>query len=204
MSHIEKNQCPGIRKEDFEAQRALVAIGLHKACQNDPDSIGIMSLGPSTTEESSVGGVPVTDSILDENEPPSELNKNMPSLGRIDSNDSSDMSTASANRIRGYENSYPALNSVQDKGKGKQHRTSGSVTGNDERPDPIGLTWSQHNFPDAPRTPAIANWNQVPASDTSYVNTIDALSGQLGHFRIIDMKPDHTDGLYHCPFDKCR
>lgn len=200
MSHIEKNQCPKIQNYDFETQRAIVANNMSVMSTKDDDEYGLMSLRISTVADSSVGGVPIANSILDNEETPEALNM-MPILSRIRSNDSSATSTASVTRSKVYQNSYPALGSdptskVEDKGKAKidSSTTSGS--------QPVE-SWAKRNFPDAPATPAPADWTPAGSSNSGYADTVDTADGPPGHFRIMDMKRNLHDGLYHCPFNNC-
>ena len=202
LSHIEKNQCPGIQDLDFETQRALIANDMQIESNKESDEFGILSLRATTIADSSVGGVPIADSILDNEETPDELNANMPTLSRILSNGSSATSSASVARSKAYQNSYPALGS-DAKGKGKENGKSKIDPTATDADQPVAESWAKRHFPDAPKTPAPADWTPIMSSESGYADTVDAADGKVGHFRIADLKPDSTDGKYHCPFLNC-
>lgn len=201
MNHIEKNQCPKIGPHDFETQRAMVANTMQKFTTENPDDLGLLALRISTNGESSIGGVPIARSILDNEETPDDLNMNIPSLTRVLSNSSSATSTASVIQIKGYNNNYPALGS-DPKTKGKERVKSRSNAASIEA-EPIAETWAKQHFPDAPQTPAPAGWKPGPSSNPGFVNTVDAATGKTGHFRLADLKQDPVDGFFHCPFPGC-
>ena len=200
VQHIEKNQCPHINRADFETQRALVAVNMHKMSNMDVDEIGLLSFTASTIGDQSVGGgVPIeADSLLDNDETADDLNLNMPGLARVLSDSSSATSAASVARTKKYENNFPALDAapkIEEKAKQKG-----------EAPKENGLpggTWAQRHFPNAPKTPASADWQQDSASDPSFVSTLNPLTGQKGHFRIMDLQRNPLDGNFHCPFEQC-
>ena len=207
VKHIEGSQCPVINKVDFETQRAMVAVNMHKMSNREQDEFGLLSFTTSTAGASSAdGGVPVgVDSLLDNEDMADEVNMNMPSLGRVLSNGSVATTTASIAHSKAYEQSYPALSTASSgngKGKGKGKENEKGNVANDQRSQ--HGTWAEQHFPDAPRTPAPADWQQVPSSDTGIISTIDASSGRRGHFRVADIKRDPMDGNYHCPFANCK
>lgn len=201
VQHIEKNQCPHINRADFETQRALVAVNMHKISNMDADEMGLLSFTTSTVGDQSVGGgVPIeVDSLLDNEEAVDDLNMNMPSLARVLSNSSSATSAASVARTKTYENSFPVLGAepkLKGKGKEKDEVQKDNVS--------QGGTWAQQHFPNAPKTPASADWQQVPSSDSGFGSTIDPLTGQKGHFRIMDLQRNPLDSNFHCPFEQCK
>lgn len=201
VQHIEKNQCPHINRADFETQRALVAVNMHKISNMDPDDMGLFTLTASTAGDQSVGGgVPIeAESLLDNAEAADDLNMNMPGLARILWNSSSSTSTASAARTKQYQSNFPLL--------GAEPKLKGKGVEKDEAPKENvsqGGTWAQRHFPDAPKTPASADWNENPRSDSSFVSTLNPITGQRGHFRIMDLMRNPLDGNYHCPFEQCK
>jgi hypothetical protein len=201
VQHIERNQCPHINRADFETQRALVAVNMHKISNMDTDDAGLLSFAASTAGDQSVGGgVPVeAESLLDNEEAVENLNMNMPSLAKVLSSSSSAMSAATVAGNKAYDASYPALGSEpKPKGKGKEKAGAGKENVSQ------GATWAQQHFPDAPKTPAPADWQQVSSSETGIVSTVDPLTGQKGHFRIMDLKRNPLDSNFHCPFDQCK
>lgn len=200
VQHIEKNQCPHINRADFETQRALVAVNMHKMSNMDVDEMGLLSFTASTIGDQSVGGgVPIeADSLLDNDETADDLNLNMPGLARILSDSSSATSAASVARTKKYENNFPALGAApkieeKAKPKGEAPTENGSQGG----------TWAQRHFPNAPKTPASADWQQDSVSDPSLISTLNPLTGQKGHFRIMDLQRNPLDGNFHCPFEQC-
>lgn len=199
VHHIERNQCPHINRADFETQRAMVAVNMHKMSNTEAEDVGLLSFAPSTTGDLSVGGgVPIeADSLLDNEETADELNMNMPGLARVLSNSSSTTSAASVARSKAYDNRYPVLGSEPKmKGKGKEKEGA-------QKENVSQRTWAQQHFPNAPMTPVPADWQQIPPSETGFVSTIDPLTGQIGHFRIMDLQPNPMDSNFHCPFDQC-
>lgn len=204
MSHIENNKCPMIGVSDFQTQRAIVANNMHMISNEEKEELGLMSFRHSTVGESSVGGVAIASSILDDEEPAEDLNMNMPSLSRVLSNGSSATSTASVAQTKAYHNSYPALGSEpKSKAKSKMSSTPGPMSA--QEGGAVAETWAKHNFPNAPNTPVTADWKQdwKPESNSGYINTTNAANGKHGHFRLADIKRDPVDGHYHCPFDGC-
>lgn len=198
VQHIEKNQCPHINRADFETQRALVAVNMHKISNMDADEMGLLSFTASTVGDQSVGGgVPIeAESLLDNED---DLNLDMPNLENILSNSSSTTSVASVTHIKAYENNFPVLGAepkLNSKGKEKDGTPKESVS--------QGGTWAQRYFPNAPKTPASADWQQDPASDSSLVSTLNPITGQKGHFRIMDLQRNPLDGNFHCPFEQCK
>lgn len=161
---------------------------------------GLLSFTASTVGDQSVGGgVPISESLMDNEEPVDELNMNMPSLARVLSNSTSTTSAASVARTQTYENSFPVLGSEPKlKGKGKEKDEVGK-----ENVSQRG-TWAQQHFPNAPKTPAPADWQPVSSSESGFVSTLDPLTGQKGHFRIMDLQRNPFDSNYHCPFDQCK
>lgn len=197
VQHIERNQCPHINRADFETQRALVAVNMHKISRMDADEV-LLSFAPSTAGDLSEGGVRLErDSLLDE--AADDLNMNMPGLAGVVSNSSSTTSGPSAVRSKAYENNYPVLGSEpKSKGKGKEKDGVNNENGSH------GATWAQQYFPNAPKTPASAGWQPVHLSESGIVSTVDPLTGQTGHFRVMDLQRNSLDSSYHCPFDGCR
>ena len=194
VQHIEKNQCPHINRADFETQRALVAVNMQKISNLDADEMGLLSFTASTVGDQSVGGgVPIeAESLLDNEEAVDDLNMNMPSLARVLSDSSSATSTASAACTKTYEKNFPVLGSEPKiKDKGEENVSQGG-------------TWAQRHFSNAPKTPASADWQQNSASDSSFVSTLNPITGQKGHFRIMDLQRNPLDGTFHCPFEHCK
>lgn len=200
MSHIEKNQCPGINRADFETQRAMVAITMHNMSNSNKRDEDPVSFATSTVGDSLGGGVRLDDlSLLDENEKPDALGEPLPTFGSGSSGSST--STSKDHPVRGklYESNYPVLGS-EPKGKGMSSKAS--TTG--EREDvSVNESWVNHNFPDAPKTPASPGWAPSSASEAGFLRTIDPANGKLGHFRIMDLNRDTLTGFYHCPFLRC-
>lgn len=201
VQHIEKNQCPHINRADFETQRALVAVNMHKMSNMDADEMGLLSFTASTVGDQSVGGgVPIeADSLLDNDEAADDLNLNMPGLARVLSDSSSATSAASIARTKTYENNFPVLGAEskpKDKSKQKDESSKESLS--------QGGTWAQRHFPNAPKTPASADWQLDSASDPSLISTLNPLTGQKGHFRIMDLQRNPLDGNFHCPFEQCK
>lgn len=200
VQHIEKNQCPHINRADFETQRALVAVNMHKMSNMDAEEMGLLSFTASTVGDQSVGGgVPIElDSLLDNEEAADDLNLNMPGLARVLSDSSSATSGLSGARTRIYEDSFPTLGAEpkpKEKGKQKGEAPKDNVS--------QGGSWAQRYFPNAPKTPASADWRRDSASDPSLISTLNPLTGQKGHFRIMDLQRNPMDGNYHCPFEQC-
>lgn len=200
VQHIEKNQCPHINRADFETQRALVAVNMHKMSNMDVDEMGLLSFTASTVGDQSVGGgVPIElDSLMDNEEVADDLNLNMPGLARVLSDSSSATSAASVGRTQKYENHFPAIG-AEPKLKGKERQK-------DEAPEEEshhGETWAQRHFPYAPKTPASADWQRDSSSNPSLISSLNPLTGQKGHFRIMDLQRNPMDGNYHCPFEQC-
>lgn len=197
MSHIEKSQCPGINKADFETQRALVAISMHNLSNADKRDQDLVSFASSTVADSVGGGVRIEGlSILDNTESPDALGEPLPVF---DDDDSSTSTSHQKQPVRNklYESNYPTLGSVPSV---KGNRSNASTTGknNDAKE-----SWVDHNFPDAPATPAPSGWQAVPPSETGFSNTINPMNGLTGHFRAMDLKRDDMTGKYMCPFLKC-
>lgn len=209
LSHIEKNQCPGINKEDFETHRAMVAIAMHNLSNSDKNDEDPLSFPTSTAGDSLGGGVRLDDlSLLDENETRDALGEALPTFGSHSSQSSASTSKDQPLRTELYESNYPTLGS-EPKGKTKRSeastttkRSEASTTGESEDVR-VNESWVSHNFPDAPQTPAPPGWARAPSSETGFLSTINPANGQLGHFRIMDLKRDVVTGHYYCPFLKC-
>lgn len=171
---------------------------MHKISNMDDDEMGLLSFTSSTVGDQSVGGgVPISDSLLDNEESVDALD--MPSLARVLSNSASATSAASVARTKTYENSFPVLGSEPKlKGKEKEKDEAGKENVSQEG------TWAQQHFPNAPKTPAPADWQPVSSSESGFVSTVDPLTGQKGHFRIMDLQRNPFDSNYHCPFDQCK
>lgn len=200
MSHIEKNQCPGINRADFETQRAMVAITMHNMSNSNKRDQDPISFATSTMGDSLGGGVRIDDlSLLDENETPDALGEPLPKFGSDSSESSTGTSKDHPARNKLYESNYPTLGS-EPKGKNKSSKASTTGWTDDDR---VSESWADHNFPDAAKTPAPAGWAPVPSSETGFLSTINPANGQIGHFRSMDLKRDSFTGHYHCPFLKC-
>ena len=200
VQHIEKNQCPHINRADFETQRALVAVNMHKMSNMDAEEMGLLSFTASTVGDQSVGGgVPIElDSLLDNEEAADDLNLNMPGLARVLSDSSSATSALSGAHTRIYEDNFPSLGAepkLKEKGKQRGEAPKDNVS--------QAGTWAQRHFPNAPKTPASTDWQRDSASDPSLISTLNPLTGQKGHFRIMDLQRNPVDGNYHCPFEQC-
>lgn len=199
MSHIEKSQCPGINKSDFETQRAMVAITMHNISNADDRDPDMMSFATSTAADSVGGGVRIEDlSLLDDTETPDALDEPLPRFGSPSSHSSNMTSKEHTARNTLYESNYPKPGS-EPKGKGKG--SNASTTGRKGDGSMIE-SWVEHNFPGAAQTPAPPGW-APPSSENGFLNTIDPATGQPGHFRVMDLKRDPLTGHYQCPFLKC-
>lgn len=197
MSHIEKSQCPGINKADFETQRALVAISMHNLSNAEKRDEDLVSFPSSTVADSVGGGVRLDGlSILDNTENPDALGEPLPSFD----DDSSSTSTSHQKypaRNKLYESNYPTLGSVASV---KSNRSNASTAG---KKNDAKESWVDHNFPDAPATPAPSGWQPVPPSERGFLSTINPANGTLGHAQSLNLKRDDVTGHYLCPFFKC-
>lgn len=200
MSHIEKNQCPGINTTDFETRRAMVAITFHNMSNIDKRDQDLVSFATSTAADSLGGGVRLEElSLLDGNETPDALGEPMPRFGSDSSGSSPANSKEHPFRNKLYESNFPKPGS-EPQGTGKKSIASTSGWNEDT---PVSESWVQHNFPNAAPTPAPPGWAAIPPSETGFLSTIDPANGHLGHFRIMDLRRDTLTGHYHCPFMKC-
>lgn len=199
LSHIEKNQCPGINRAQFETHRAMVAIRMDNMSNANNRDENPVSFATSTVGDSLGGGVRLDDlSLLDENETPDDLGEPLPTFESGSSGSSTSASKDHPVRGKLYESNYPVLGSEP---KGKRTNSKASTTGGREGIS-VNESWVNHNFPDAPKTPAPPGW--VPsASESSFLRTINPSNGQLGQFSLLDLKRDSFSGFYHCPFLKC-
>ncbi|MCJ1423836.1 hypothetical protein MMC29_001721 [Sticta canariensis] len=198
MSHIEKSQCPGINQSDFETQRALVAISMHNHSNRDDRDQDLVSFVSSTVTDSVVGGVRIDGlSILDNTESPDALGEPLPSFEDDDSSSTSTSHQKHPVRNKLYESNYPTLGSVPSV---KSNYSNASTAGENKN---AKESWVDHNFPDAPATPAPSGWQAVSPSKPGFLSTINPADGTHGHFRNMDLKRDHVTGFFMCPFIKC-
>ena len=197
LSHIEKSQCPGINKTDFDTQRALVAISMHNQSQMGNPDQDLVSFASSTVADSVGGGVRLDGlSILDNTDSPDALGEPLPSFD----DDASSTSTSHQKRpVRNklYESNYPTLGSVPSV---KSNRSNSSTAGknNDAKE-----SWVDHNFPDAPATPAPSGWQANPPSESGFLSTVNPVSGTSGRALSMDLRRDEITGLFKCPYLRC-
>ncbi|MCJ1466960.1 hypothetical protein MMC07_005582 [Pseudocyphellaria aurata] len=200
LNHIEQNQCPGIDKTDFETQRAMMAIAMHNISNSENNDDDALSFPSSTAGDSQGGGVRLDGlSLLDENETRDALDEASPKLGSHSSQSSASTSKDTPFRSKLYESNYPTLGSEP---KGKTKRSEASTTSESESVR-VNESWVNHNFPGAPQTPAPPGWTPIPSSENGLLSTINPANGQIGHFRVMDLKRDVVTGHYYCPFMKC-